>query len=161
MYGNFRGLSFGELKGVLAAAGGEPVGSLGRSPHRPCGLGTTARPDIHGKPASWMALAGELSTIQPAAGTLVTHAHCCRSSCFPLPAQILGIAFFSVIHVPVNVPALSVTTGHDADINAELRAHGISNIISGLLGGLQNYLVYSTSVRRSLAIRSTRKQAQP
>ena len=34
---------------------------------------------------------------------------------------ILGSIFFSVIHVPVNVPALSATTGFEADINKELK----------------------------------------
>lgn len=33
---------------------------------------------------------------------------------------ILGLIFFSIIHVPVNVPALSVTTGTEADLNEEL-----------------------------------------
>lgn len=34
---------------------------------------------------------------------------------------IFGLIFFSIIHVPVNVPALSVTAGVDADLNQELR----------------------------------------
>jgi hypothetical protein len=34
---------------------------------------------------------------------------------------ILGVIFFSIIHVPVNVPALSVTAGVDADLNQELK----------------------------------------
>jgi MFS superfamily sulfate permease-like transporter len=34
---------------------------------------------------------------------------------------MLGIVFFSIIHVPVNVPALSVLTGDDADLNSELK----------------------------------------
>lgn len=41
-----------------------------------------------------------------------------------IPTQlftILGLVFFSVIHVPVNVPALSVTAGVEADLNDELK----------------------------------------
>ncbi|RKP09398.1 sulfate transporter family-domain-containing protein [Thamnocephalis sphaerospora] len=63
-----------------------------------------------------------------------------------IPA-ILALTFFSILHVPINVPALSVTTAQDGvDLSHELQAHGISNIISGLLGSVQNYLVYSNSV---------------
>ncbi|KAJ2715043.1 hypothetical protein H4R19_001420, partial [Coemansia spiralis] len=60
---------------------------------------------------------------------------------------MLGLAFFSVLHVPINVPALAVSTNLDKiDTNRELLAHGISNLVSGCLGSLQNYLVYSNSV---------------
>ncbi|KAJ2801831.1 hypothetical protein H4R21_002650 [Coemansia helicoidea] len=60
---------------------------------------------------------------------------------------MLGLAFFSILHVPINVPALAVSTNLDKiDTNRELLAHGISNLASGCLGTLQNYLVYSNSV---------------
>ncbi|KAJ1728352.1 hypothetical protein LPJ61_004079 [Coemansia biformis] len=60
---------------------------------------------------------------------------------------MLGLAFFSLLHVPINVPALAVSTNVDKiDTNRELLAHGISNFASGCLGTLQNYLVYSNSV---------------
>lgn len=49
------------------------------------------------------------------------------------------------MHVPINIPALSVTTGTDVDMNNELMAHGYSNTLSGLFGGLQNYLTYSNT----------------
>ncbi len=32
------------------------------------------------------------------------------------------------------------------NLNRELIAHGLSNVVSGLLGSIQNYLVYSNSV---------------
>ncbi|KAJ2357519.1 hypothetical protein H4S02_012529, partial [Coemansia sp. RSA 2611] len=54
---------------------------------------------------------------------------------------MLGLAFFSILHVPINVPALAVSTNADkVDTNRELVAHGISNILSGCLGSIQNYL---------------------
>ncbi|KAJ2725717.1 hypothetical protein GGI07_001085 [Coemansia sp. Benny D115] len=60
---------------------------------------------------------------------------------------MLGLAFFSILHVPINVPALAVSTNADkVDTNRELVAHGISNLLSGVLGSFQNYLVYSNSL---------------
>ena len=54
-----------------------------------------------------------------------------------VPAM-LALTFFGVLHVPVNIPALSVTLGEDnIDIDRELRAHGISNALSGLCGSVQ------------------------
>ncbi|KAJ1921736.1 hypothetical protein H4219_000469 [Mycoemilia scoparia] len=60
---------------------------------------------------------------------------------------MFGLAFFGILHVPINVPALAVSTHMDKiDTNRELIAHGLSNFISGLFGSFQNYLVYSNSV---------------
>ncbi len=50
------------------------------------------------------------------------------------------------MHVPINIPSLSVSTRRDVDMNRELVAHGYSNVLSGLTGGLQNYLCYSNSL---------------
>lgn len=58
---------------------------------------------------------------------------------------ILGLTVFSLMHVPINIPSLSLTTDFEADINEELVAHGISNALGGLFGSVQNYLCYSTS----------------
>ncbi|KAL1925362.1 uncharacterized protein VTP21DRAFT_245 [Calcarisporiella thermophila] len=63
-----------------------------------------------------------------------------------IPAM-LALTFFGILHVPVNLPALQRTTGQeDVDTNRELVAHGLSNMISGLAGSVQNYLVYTNSV---------------
>ena len=51
--------------------------------------------------------------------------------------------YSSLIHIPVNVPALAATTGTDVDLNKELKAHGVSNLLCGLFGGLQTYMAYS------------------
>lgn len=62
---------------------------------------------------------------------------------------ILALTFFGVLHVPINVPALALSTGEGTeaiDVDRELRAHGVSNILSGLAGSIQNYLVYTNSV---------------
>lgn len=61
--------------------------------------------------------------------------------------SMLALTFFGILHVPINVPALAVTVGMDQfDVDRELVAHGYSNAISGLIGSIQNYLVYTNSV---------------
>ncbi|RKP00289.1 hypothetical protein CXG81DRAFT_568, partial [Caulochytrium protostelioides] len=65
------------------------------------------------------------------------------ATCFP---TMLALAFFGVLHVPINVPALAVSLKQDVDLNHEIVAHGISNLASGLVGCPQNYLVYSNSL---------------
>ncbi|KAL7327363.1 hypothetical protein PS15p_205803 [Mucor circinelloides] len=63
-----------------------------------------------------------------------------------IPAM-LALTFFGVLHVPINVPALGVSTNKDdVNVNRELVAHGISNAVSGLFGTVQNYLVYTNSL---------------
>lgn len=60
---------------------------------------------------------------------------------------MFALSFFGIIHVPINVPALGAAVKEDnLDVNRELIAHGISNTLSGFLGSIQNYLVYSNSV---------------
>ncbi|GAA6055562.1 hypothetical protein JCM3770_002489 [Rhodotorula araucariae] len=63
-----------------------------------------------------------------------------------LPTQF-ALVFFGLLHVPINVPSLAISIGEDnVDTNRELVAHGISNVASGLLGSVPNYLVYVNSV---------------
>ncbi|KAF9159853.1 hypothetical protein DFQ26_006120, partial [Actinomortierella ambigua] len=63
-----------------------------------------------------------------------------------VPAM-LALTFFGILHVPINVPALGVSTGMDnVDTNRELVAHGWSNLLSGAAGTVQNYLVYTNSL---------------
>ena len=60
---------------------------------------------------------------------------------------MFALTFFGVLHVPINVPALGVNVGEDnLNLDRELIAHGVSNVASGLVGSIQNYLVYSNSV---------------
>ena len=63
-----------------------------------------------------------------------------------VPAMF-ALTFFGILHVPINVPALGVSAGIDnVDVDRELVAHGLSNAVSGLVGSIQNYLVYSNSI---------------
>jgi len=61
--------------------------------------------------------------------------------------SMLALTFFGILHVPINVPALAVSTKQDnVDVDRELIAHGFSNLISGGIGSIQNYLVYTNSL---------------
>lgn len=61
--------------------------------------------------------------------------------------EMLALTFFGIIHVPINVPAFAAATKmDDVNVNRELVAHGVSNTLSGLIGSIQNYLVYTNSV---------------
>ncbi|KAL7520734.1 hypothetical protein ACHAWX_005444 [Stephanocyclus meneghinianus] len=64
---------------------------------------------------------------------------------------MVSLTAFSLIHVPINIPAFAVSTNVDPDMNAELMAHGYSNALSGIFGGLANYMAYSNSVIYSKA----------
>ncbi|CEP60318.1 Vsb1p LALA0_S01e07954g [Lachancea lanzarotensis] len=60
---------------------------------------------------------------------------------------MLALTFFGILHVPINVPALAMSVGMDKiNVDKELIAHGYSNFFSGLIGSVQNYLVYTNSV---------------
>lgn len=61
-----------------------------------------------------------------------------------VPAM-LALTFFGILHVPINVPALGVSTKRDdIDTNRELVAHGWSNLLSGGVGSVQSMsLIYA------------------
>ena len=45
---------------------------------------------------------------------------------------IVALTLFSLMHVPINIPSLSMSTQKSVDMNNELMAHGWSNIVSGM-----------------------------
>ena len=45
---------------------------------------------------------------------------------------IVALTIFSLMHVPINIPSLSMSCHHTVDMNNELMAHGWSNIVSGM-----------------------------
>lgn len=62
------------------------------------------------------------------------------------PTQ-LALAFFALLHVPINVPALALSIGEDnVDTDRELVNHGWSNILAGCAGTIPNYLCYTNSL---------------
>jgi SulP family sulfate permease len=48
---------------------------------------------------------------------------------------MIALIMFSLIHVPINIPAFAVSSNVDVDMNVELMAHGYSNCLVGILGG--------------------------
>ncbi|KAF7508709.1 hypothetical protein GJ744_008956 [Endocarpon pusillum] len=63
-----------------------------------------------------------------------------------VPAMF-ALTFFGILHVPINVPALAISTGEDSlNLDRELLAHGVTNALSGFFGSIQNYLVYTNSL---------------
>ena len=48
---------------------------------------------------------------------------------------MIALIMFSLIHVPINIPAFAVSSNAEVDMNVELMAHGYSNGIVGILGG--------------------------
>nr|KAJ3422856.1 hypothetical protein HK105_005940 [Polyrhizophydium stewartii] len=62
-----------------------------------------------------------------------------------IPTQ-LALTFFGILHVPINVPALAVSTKQDVDLSWEIVGHGLTNVAAGLMFSPQNYLVYSNSL---------------
>jgi len=65
---------------------------------------------------------------------------------FTSTPTLIALTCFGLMHVPINIPSLSISTGYEADMNRELAVHGWSNILSGLVGGLPNYLCYTNSL---------------
>jgi sulfate permease, SulP family len=66
------------------------------------------------------------------------------AECVP---AMFALTFFGILHVPINLPALSISTGEDnLNLDRELLAHGVSNALSGMFGSIQNYLVYTNSL---------------
>ncbi|KAL7629414.1 hypothetical protein AAE478_000934 [Parahypoxylon ruwenzoriense] len=60
---------------------------------------------------------------------------------------MFALTFFSVLHVPINVPALAQISGEDnLDLDHELKLHGYSNFLSGFAGSIQNYLVFANTL---------------
>ncbi|CAO1637651.1 unnamed protein product [Parajaminaea phylloscopi] len=60
---------------------------------------------------------------------------------------MVSLTFFSILHVPLNVPALAVSLKEDnVNVDRELTGHGISNLIAGALGTVPNYLCFSNTL---------------
>jgi SulP family sulfate permease len=56
-----------------------------------------------------------------------------------MPTQ-LALVFFAMLHIPLNLPALSLSIKEDnLDADRELVNHGLSNLLAGLVGSIPNY----------------------
>jgi SulP family sulfate permease len=58
---------------------------------------------------------------------------------------LIAMAAFSLIQVPIMIPALAVSTNQDMDMNVELISHGYMNLAAGVFGGIQSVMTYSFS----------------
>ena len=78
-----------------------------------------------------------------------------------IPAMF-ALTFFGVLHVPINVPALGISTGEDnLNVDRELIAHGVTNALSGFAGSIQVAMLgpqlraeVLTCIRTTLSIRT-------
>ena len=59
---------------------------------------------------------------------------------------MFSLAFFTLILVPIRIPSLSLITDDEVNFDEELKAQGVANILSGLMGAVHNYLSYSNSI---------------
>lgn len=60
--------------------------------------------------------------------------------------NMVGVVALSMIHVPINCPAFSLSTFQKMDMNHEFKIHAVGNFASALLSFSQNYFVYSNSL---------------
>lgn len=66
---------------------------------------------------------------------------------------MFALTFFGVLHVPINVPALGISTGEDnLNVDRELMAHGVTNALSGFAGSIQVNLLESNENNIALTI---------
>jgi SulP family sulfate permease len=64
-----------------------------------------------------------------------------------IPAMF-ALTFFGILHVPINVPALGISTGEDnLNVDRELVAHGVTNALSGFVGSIQVWLLPPSNFR--------------
>jgi SulP family sulfate permease len=65
--------------------------------------------------------------------------------------ETLVVTSISAITILMNSTAIGVATGEDIDLNREMRAAGIANIASGMLGGMVGYQSFNRSMLNARA----------
>ncbi|CAE6713900.1 hypothetical protein R69927_06938 [Paraburkholderia domus] len=65
--------------------------------------------------------------------------------------ETLMVTSISAITILMNSTAIGAATGEDIDLNREMRAAGIANIASGMLGGMVGYQSYNRSMLNARA----------
>ena len=70
--------------------------------------------------------------------------------------ETLVVTSVSAITILMNATAIGAVTGRDVDVNRELRAAGLANLASGLLGGMIGYQSFNRSMLNARAGATTR-----
>lgn len=70
--------------------------------------------------------------------------------------ETLVVTSVSAITILMNSTAIGAVTGRDVDVNRELRAAGLANLASGLLGGMIGYQSFNRSMLNARAGATTR-----
>lgn len=70
--------------------------------------------------------------------------------------ETLMVTSISAVTILMNSTAIGAVTGEDIDLNREMRAAGIANIASGMLGGMVGYQSYNRSMLNARAGASSR-----
>ena len=70
--------------------------------------------------------------------------------------ETLVVTSASAITILMNSTAIGAATGEDIDLNREMRAAGIANVASGLLGGMVGYQSFNRSMLNARAGATTR-----
>jgi sulfate permease, SulP family len=78
------------------------------------------------------------------------------SAIFAHLPETLMVTSISAITILMNSTAIGAATGEDIDLNREMRAAGIANIASGMLGGMVGYQSYNRSMLNARAGASSR-----
>lgn len=65
--------------------------------------------------------------------------------------ETLMVTSISAITILMNSTAIGAATGEDIDLNREMRAAGLANIASGMLGGMVGYQSYNRSMLNARA----------
>jgi sulfate permease, SulP family len=73
--------------------------------------------------------------------------------------ETLVVTSASAITILMNSTAIGAATGENVDLNREMRAAGLANIASGLLGGMVGYQSYNRSMLNSRAGATSRMAA--
>nr|WP_280923088.1 SulP family inorganic anion transporter [Paraburkholderia sp. LEh10] len=73
--------------------------------------------------------------------------------------ETLVVTSASAITILMNATAIGAVTGEDVDLNREMRAAGLANIASGLLGGMVGYQSYNRSMLNARAGATSRMAA--
>jgi SulP family sulfate permease len=73
--------------------------------------------------------------------------------------ETLVVTSASAITILMNSTAIGAATGEDVDLNREMKAAGLANIASGLLGGMVGYQSYNRSMLNARAGATSRMAA--